>query len=109
MPYFVQLPVIEIQDWNAHPVLRDVKRRVFQEWCSYFARSICSVHSNSELCIGYLLVDIPATVKHGTGKGVWPNLEGLSEEEREEKIGEMSEGYYSTICTGCEGPWIFII
>ena len=73
--------------------------RVFKEWCEYLARGICSVHRDSELCIGYFLVDIPAWVNHGSGKGDWPTLEGLSEVEREEKIGEMAEGYYSTICT----------
>ena len=32
MAYFVQLPVTEIQDWNANPVFRVVNGREFKEW-----------------------------------------------------------------------------
>ena len=102
MPYFVQLPVMEIQDWNANPVFRDVNGRIFKEWCEYLARSICSVHRDSELCIGYFLVDISAWVKHGSGKGDWPDLEGLSEVEREENR-RGSGGVLLYDLHGCEG------
>ena len=51
---------------------------------------------------------MPAWAKHGSGKGDWPDLEGLREVEREEKIGEVAEEYYSKICTAVR-PWILII
>jgi hypothetical protein len=38
MPYMVQLPVMEIQDWNAYPVFRDPAFEALKKWCQYLAR-----------------------------------------------------------------------
>lgn len=97
MPYMVALPVMEIQDWNGHPVYRNPASDVFKMWCEYLARSICSVHKDSELCVGYFFVDIPSWTKHRSGAD-FPGLLESDEEERDSKINEVAEQYYATVC-----------
>ncbi len=99
MPYMVMIPVTEIQDWNAHPVYREPSGRAWEEWCGYLARSIYYVHPESELCVGYFLVDIPGWDRHSTGAdNNFPSLKGLGEGEREERMYDVAKGYYETIC-----------
>ena len=97
MPYMVVIPVMENQDWTDHPHYREPSGRVFEEWCDYLARSICNVHKDSELCVGYFFVDIPGWARHETGAD-FPSLKDLSAEEREETIYSVAESYYRIMC-----------
>ena len=97
MPYMVALPIMDIQNWNAHPTYRDPEGRHFKEWCEFLARSVCMVHKDSELCIGYFFVDIPGWARHRSGED-FPQLKGLSSQERERSIYRVAQSYYSVIC-----------
>jgi hypothetical protein len=97
MPYMVQLPAMEIQDWNANPVYRDPASETFKMWREYLSRSICSVHKDSEMCVGYFFVDIPGWARHQSGAD-FLGLESLGDGEREAKIGDFAKQYYKTIC-----------
>jgi hypothetical protein len=96
MPYVVQLRVMDIEDWNGNPIFRDVFSADFENWCRYLARSVCSQHRDSRNLLGYIFVDIPAWMRHASGAD-FPQLKGLSLEERDRKVGEIAEKYYSTI------------
>ena len=80
MPYMVQLPLMETQDWNTHPVYRDLASQMFQKWYEYLARSICSVHKDSDICVGYLVMDIPGRAEFQYGID-FSGLEGLENNE----------------------------
>ncbi len=96
MPYVVQLRALDIEDWNGNPIFQDVFSEDFENWCRYLARSVCTQHKDSRNLLGYYFVDIPAWVKHATGRD-FPQLDGLSEAEREKAIGIVAEKYYKTI------------
>lgn len=96
MPYVVQLRVMEIEDWNGHPVFHDVFSPSFENWCRYLARSVCSSHRNSRNLLGYYFIDIPAWSRHASGDD-FPSLKSLGTDEREKGLGEVAERYYSTI------------
>lgn len=96
MPYIVQLRVQEMEDWNGYPAFRDVYSEDFDVWCEYLARTICFDHADSPNLIGYFLVDIPAWLPHASGRD-FPQLEGLSEVERDAKLFEVATKYYETI------------
>ena len=98
MPYMVQLPVMDIQDWTAHPIYRDPTSTEFKQWYEYLARSICLQYRDSETCVGYFFVDIPGWARHHSELD-FPGLVGLSDEQREERIYNVASAYYSTICT----------
>jgi hypothetical protein len=63
----------------------------------YTARSICSVHKDSEMCVGYFLVDIPGWARHQSAADL-PGPDDLENREREANIGEVVRQYYKTIC-----------
>ncbi len=86
----VQLPVMEIQDWNANPVYRDPGSDMFKSWCENLARSICSVHKDSEMYVGYFFVDIPEWTKHQS-RTKFPSLQGVGNQEREMKINAVAQ------------------
>jgi hypothetical protein len=96
MPYVVQLRVMEFEDWNGNPIFHDVFSEKFETWCKYLARSVCSQHKDSTNLLGYYFVDIPAWLRHASGAD-FPQLKGLNDAEREKKVGEIAEKYYSTI------------
>ena len=99
MPYMVMIPVMDIQDWNAHSVYHQPSGQAWGEWCEHLARSICYVHRESQLCVGYFFVDIPGRDRHSTGgDNNSPSLSKLGDEERGEKVYAMAKGYYETIC-----------
>lgn len=50
-------------------------------------RSICSVHKDSDMCVGHLYVDIPGWARHQLDTD-FLGLEGLEDSERDVKIGE---------------------
>lgn len=55
------------------------------------------MHRESELCVGYFFVDIPAWGRHPSGLN-FPAVEGMGREEREERIYDVAKVYYSTVC-----------
>ena len=96
MPYVVQLRVLPIEDWNGDPIYQDVFSDKFENWCRYLARSVCTQHRDSRNLLGYYFVDIPAWIKHATGRD-FPQLIGLSKDEREKNVQMVAEKYYKTI------------
>lgn len=90
MPYMVQLPVMEVQDWNPNPTYRDLASQMFKSWCKYLARSICSVHKDSEMCVGCFFVDIPRSAPHQS-RANFPTLIGLDDDNREARIEEVAK------------------
>lgn len=96
MPYVVQLRVQEIEDWNGYPSFRDVYSRDFDVYCEYLARNVCFDHAESKNLIGYFLVDIPAWLPHASGED-FPQLKGLGETARNEKLYDVASKYYETI------------
>lgn len=92
MPYCLQLRVAAIEDWNGHPAFPED----FDKYCDFLARSICSDHADSKNLVGYFLVDIPAWLPHAGG-GDFPQLEGLDEKERNDKLFDVATKYYATI------------
>lgn len=96
MPYVVQLRVMQIEDWNGNPIYEDVFSDKFAQWCQYLARSMCAPHKDSVNLLGYYFVDIPAWVRHASGND-FPQLKGLSENERLAKVGELAERYYAVV------------
>ena len=97
MPYVVQLRVLPFEDWNGDPIYQDVFSEKFENHCRYLARSVCMQHKDSENLLGYYFVDIPAWIRHATGRD-FPQLKDLSEEERERKVEMVAEKYYKTMC-----------
>lgn len=96
MPYCLQIRVSEIEDWNGQPAFPDVYTEEFDMYCEYLARSICADHAESKNLIGYFLVDIPAWIRHATGRD-FESLKNLNEEERNEKLFDVATRYYATI------------
>lgn len=96
MPYCLQLRLAAIEDWNGHPAFPDVYSEDFDKYCDFLARSICSDHADSKNLVGYFLVDIPAWLPHAGGRD-FPQLEGLGEKERDEKLFDIATKYYATI------------
>ena len=96
MPYVLQLRVEQIEDWNGYPAFRDVDSRDFDVYCDYLARSVCFDHAESKNLIGYFLVDIPAWLPHASGAD-FPQLKGLDEAARNEKLFNVATKYYQTI------------
>ena len=96
VPYVVQLPVQEIQDWNGKPHFRDVFDEEFQMWCAYLARTFVLDHRDSNDLLGYFFVDIPAWLPHAGGDD-FPQLLGLSEKQRDAKLYDIAQRYYSII------------
>jgi hypothetical protein len=96
MPYCLQIRVSEFEDWNGQPVYPDVFSHEFDLYCEYLARSICADHSDSKNLIGYFLVDIPAWIRHASGRD-FPSLKDLNEKERSDKLFEVASKYYETI------------
>jgi hypothetical protein len=96
MPYILQLRVQEIEDWNGYPSFRDVYSHDFDVYCEYLARNVCFDHADSKNLVGYFLVDIPAWLPHASGDD-FPQLKGLDEAARNEKLYDVASKYYETI------------
>ena len=96
MPYCLQIRAAEIEDWNGQPSFPDVYSEEFDTYCEYLARSFCFDHAESRNLIGYFLVDIPAWLPHASGED-FPQLKGLDEAARNEKLYEVASKYYETI------------
>lgn len=96
MPYVMLLRVAETEDWNGDPVFPDVFGQDFEDHCAYLARSVCVDLADDPNLIGYSYDDAPSWAPHVSGAD-FPQLKDLSEDEREERLGEIAEKYYATM------------
>ena len=96
MPYVLQLRVAEIEDWNGRPNFPDVYSSEFDVYAEWLARSICADHADSQNLIGYFFVDIASWQDHASGRD-FPQLEGLSKEERNKKVYDIASKYYEVV------------
>jgi hypothetical protein len=55
------------------------------------------VHKDSDVCVGYLFVDIPGWARHQPPT-YFLGLERLKDSERDVKIGDVAREYYKTTC-----------
>lgn len=93
MPYIETIPFAPIEHWNGNPQFPDVFSRDFAEYCEYLAAKVCDGREEDADLIGYFSVDIPAWLRHSTGR-TFPQLEGLSGRERENRLSDIARKYY---------------
>lgn len=96
MPYVVLMRVGETEDWNGDPVFPDVYSQDFEDHCSFLARSNCVDHAERKTLLGYSYVDAPSWMRHVSGAD-FPQLKGLTEEVRNEKLYDIASKYYETM------------
>ncbi|WP_432855095.1 agarase [Amycolatopsis sp. CA-161197] len=97
MPYVQQLRVAPIEDWNGNPVFPDVFSDKFAEHCDYLARQYCFGAAQDPNLIGYFLTDIPAWLRHSTGKhfGELDDVPGSA--AHEDLLYKIADQYYKTV------------
>jgi hypothetical protein len=96
MPYVYLLEVAETADWNGDPVFPDVWGDDFEDHCAYLARSVVVDHADNPNLIGYSYVDAPSWAPHVSGAD-FPQLLGLDEAARNEKLYDVASKYYETM------------
>ena len=96
MPYIVQIPVAQIEDWRGQPSFPDVYSHDFDVYCEYLARNVCFDHADSKNLIGYFLVDIPSWFPHASGR-FFEGLAGLTGKTYDSKLYDVASKYYETI------------
>ncbi len=97
MPYVVQLPVQDIEDWNGHPAFRALDDD-FDDWCDLLGRHVAERHTDAPDLLGYFLVDIPAWLPHASGAD-FVELRGLDREHREKQLYDVASRYYEAVAT----------
>ena len=96
MPFVQNLRVAQIEDWNGNPIHPDVFSSDWEDFVEYQARQVCFDQADNEKLLGYFLVDIPAWLQHASGAD-FPSLQGLSPQERDERLYEVAHKYYETV------------
>lgn len=93
MPYIQTLPFARMEHWNGNPEFPDVFSRDFAEYCEYIAAALCDGRADDPDLIGYFYVDIPAWLRHSTGR-TFPQLVGLAGAARDRQLADIAHKYY---------------